>query len=53
MADVIRRKLRELEPGRSVYAIAPLQEQFEGAAACALRAHRAAQVQPVQPLRAG
>ena len=31
MADVIRRKLRELEPGRSVYSIAPLQEDLDSA----------------------
>lgn len=31
MEDVIRRKLRELEPGRSVYAIAPLGGQLDSA----------------------
>ena len=31
MADAIRRKMHELEPGRSVYDIAPLQEHLDDA----------------------
>ncbi len=31
IADSVRRKLRELEPGRSVYAITPLQENIDSA----------------------
>ena len=31
MADAIRRELRELEPGRSVYAIVPLREHLDSA----------------------